>query len=229
MAHDTLFKQADGKIIVGGYAFQVPTTATDGQTYFIQIASPSATSDGIGAAASDVYIAAPTNGATAGGSPVSALKYVTVGQRKYIAGSAYPFRWFNAGDFGSSNIVNADVMQVFQSAVYSFNYPPFGSDFFDTMDSCGNIGILDGDSADPNFGNYTNSIRYTDLSAMQVNALFDGDDQTINTQIAFGDGQLDICDVYVTFRRSLDPSLLWYRRYWNNGQRVADNKLVLQH
>ena len=219
MAHDTLFPQAGGKVIVGGYSFQVPGNAINGQTYKIQIARPTATSDGIGAAASDVFIAAPTNGATAGGPPVSALKYVTVGQRKYIAGSAYPFRWFNAGDFGSSNIVNADVMQVFQSAVYALNYPPLGSDFFDTMDSCGNIGVLDSDNADPNFGNYTNSLA--SLNTAQLSALFSGNDTTIN-QIAFGDGQLDICDVYVTFRRSLDPTLTWYRRFWNNGLRVAD-------
>ena len=33
---------------------------------------------------------------------------------------------------------------------------------------------------------------------------------------------LDVCDIYVTFRRSLDPTLTWFRRYWNNGQLVAD-------
>ena len=31
-----------------------------------------------------------------------------------------------------------------------------------------------------------------------------------------------VSDVYVTYRRSLDPSLTWYRRFWNNGQRVAE-------
>jgi hypothetical protein len=54
-----------------------------------------------------------------------------------------------------------------------------------------------------------------------VSTLFDGNDTSIN-QIAFGDGVLDVCDVYVTFRRSLDPTLTWFRRFWNNGQRVAD-------
>ncbi len=54
-----------------------------------------------------------------------------MGQIKYIAGSVYPFRWFNAGDFGSNGIVNADVEQVFQSAIYFLNQPPPGSDFFD--------------------------------------------------------------------------------------------------
>ena len=51
--------------------------------------------------------------------------------------------------------------------------------------------------------------------------LFDGNDTNIN-QIAFGDGILDVCDVYVTFRRSLDTnSLVWFQRFWTNGVRVA--------
>jgi hypothetical protein len=50
--------------------------------------------------------------------------------------------------------------------------------------------------------------------------LFNGSDQTIN-QVAFGDGNLDVCDLYVTFRRSLDPSLFWFERYWTNNQFVA--------
>jgi hypothetical protein len=54
-----------------------------------------------------------------------------------------------------------------------------------------------------------------------VSTLFDGDDTDIN-QIAFGDGILDVCDVYVTYRRSLDPSLTWFKRFWNNGKRVAE-------
>jgi hypothetical protein len=221
IAHDDIFLQTAGNVIVGGYAFTVPPTATSNQTYQIQIGRPSATSDGIGAPGSDVFIAAPTNGSLAGGVPVNALKNVTVGQLKYIAGSVYPFRWFNAGDFGSSNIVSADVEQVFEAAVYYLNSPAFqapGSDFFDAMDSCGSFGTLDGDSTDPNFGNYTNN--FSSLSVAQENQLFSGDDTTIN-QIAFGNGWLDVCDVYVTFRRSLDPTLTWYQRFWNNGQLVA--------
>ncbi len=219
MAHDVMHSEGGGKIEVGGYAFQVPISATNGQTYQIQIGRPSATSDGIGAPGADVYIDAPTNGSTAGGSPINALKFVTVGQRKYIAGSVYPFRWFNAGDFGSSNIVSADVEQVYQSATYgptTLNVPPSDTDFYDGMDSCGNIGVLDTDPADVNYNYYTNS-----YSAAAINPLFDGNDTTIN-QIAFGDGALDVCDVYVTFRRSLDPSLTWYRRFWNDGTRVAE-------
>ena len=296
LAHDDLFPnslQPNG-VIVGGYGFQIPAGAQLGQQYQIQINRPSATSAGIGAPGSDVFIAAPTDGATAGGAPVNALKYVTVtNQLKYIAGSVYPFRWFNAGDFGSSNIVNADVEQVFQSAVYSLNTPPPGSDFFDAMDSCGNYGVLDAGPKDVNYGYYTNAsnypysltntpINYTiyvDTNGVQsapipmgvttnislifltteqytatyyntyiqqlatvpaayitntfpvsntfnvippgLSTLFDGNDTNIN-QIVFGDGVLDVCDVYVTYRRSLDPGLTWFERFWNGGQLVAD-------
>ncbi len=218
IAHDDMFpsSQQPNGVIVGGYAFKIPSSATNGQTYQIQIGRPTATDDGIGVPNSDVYIAAPTNGSTAGGLPLNALKYVTVGQRKYIAGSVYPFRWFNAGDFGSSNLVSADVEQVFEAAVYQLNSPAFqapGSDFFDAMDSCGGT-YVDLGHGYLEFNSYISGPG-------ALNPLFDGNDTTIN-QIAFGDGVIDVCDVYVTFRRSLDPTLTWFERYWVNGQRVAD-------
>jgi hypothetical protein len=212
--HDTVFNQADGKVVLGGYAFLVPPTATPGQQYQIQIGRPSATSDGIGAPGSFVFIYTPTNGSLAGGSPINSIKNVTIGQRKYIAGDSAPFRWYNAGDFGNTNLENADVEQVFQSAIYLTDYPPFGSDFFDSMDSCGSIGAFDSTT-----GYYTNA--FTTLNTVQLNALFDGNDTTIN-QLAFGDGNLDVCDVYVTYRRSLDSSLTWYRRFWTNGILAAE-------
>ncbi|MGD0253457.1 MAG: hypothetical protein ABSC01_12250, partial [Verrucomicrobiota bacterium] len=202
MAHDDVFLQGNGKVIVGGYTFLVPANAAPGQTYQIQVGRASATSDGVGAPGSSILIFAPTNN-TLGGGTINAIKNVTIGQIKYIVGDVYPFNWFNAGDFGQGNLVNADVVQVFQSAVYGFNYPPFGSDFYDSMDSCG-LTYVD------------NGYGYLQPSAAaNENVLFDGNDTTIN-QIAFGDGVLDVCDVYVTYRRSLDPSLTWFRRYWTN-------------
>jgi hypothetical protein len=210
-AHDTLFQQGGGQVIIGGFAFQVPLNATSGQTYQIQIGRPSATSDGIGAPGSSIFIYAPTNSSLGGGA-INALKNVTAGQRKYIVGDVYPFRWFNAGDFGETNLEDADVEQVFQTAVYLFNDPPPGSDFHDAMDSCGiTLASFDGDT-----GFYTNSPNVADLSL-----LFEGNDSTID-QMAYGDGQLDVCDVYVTFRRSLDPSRVWFRRFWTNGVLVAE-------
>jgi hypothetical protein len=206
--HDTLFDEVNGKIVLGGYGFQIPANAAPGQTYQIQIGRPSATSDGVGAPGSDVVITAVTTGSLTAGAENS-IKIVTAGQRKYIAGDSAPFRWFNAGDFGDTNLNNSDVMQVFQSAIYGFNSPPPGSDFFDSMDSCGRV-----------FAN-AGSYLVPSIPVPNLNSLFDGNDTTIN-QIAFGDGVLDVCDVYVTFRRSLDPSLVWFQRFWTNGSLVAE-------
>jgi hypothetical protein len=281
MAHDVLHLSENGLVEVGGYAFLVPTTATNGQTYQIQIGRPSATSDGIGAPGSSVFIYAPTNGSLTAGA-INSIKNVTMGQLKYLVGNVYPFRWFNAGDFGNTNLQNADVEQVFESAIYNWNYPPFGSDFFDAMDSCGNIGVTNGSGIYTNAAYYPHNFPYSitnwtytfdtdtnpipitttsnvlgfikyiyidtiSFSAIYTNTyihpsstnitlgtttyypptnqyvpnLFNGNDTNIN-QIAFGDGVLDVCDVYVTYRRSLDPSLTWFQRFWTNGFRVAE-------
>ncbi len=107
-AHDDLFpnSQQPNGVIVGGYGFTIPANAAIGEQYQIQIGRPTATSDGVGAPGSSVFIDAPTNGPLAGGG-INALKLVTAGQRKYLVGNAYPFRWFNAGDFGNTNLQNA--------------------------------------------------------------------------------------------------------------------------
>ena len=204
--HDTVFSQSAGQVVVGKYTLQVPVNAVNGQTYQMQLSRPSATSDGIGDPGSEVLITTPTNGAITG------TKTLTIGQRRYIAGDSAPFRWFNAGEFGDTNLDNADVMQVFQSAIYALDMPPQGSDFFDSMDSCGYTYV--------DLGNGYLQPNTMVTGANEWNPLFDGDDKTIN-QIAFGDGVLDVCDVYVTFRRSLDPSLTWFQRFWTNGVRAA--------
>ena len=187
-AHNTRFLSSGGKVILGGYSFVVPPGSADGSTYNIQIDRPSATSDGI---QKDVYIQATTNGSLTVG-PINASKRITVGSRRYLVGDVEPFRWFNAGDFGNTNLLNNDVMQIFQSAVYHFNSPPDGSDMFDAMDSS------DGTS----------------------NGLYDGADTAINN-ITMGDGELNVDDIFVTFRRSLDPSLKWFARFWQGGSRQA--------
>ena len=201
--HDTLFTKDNGVVVVGAYSFQVPNTATNGDKYFIQLGSPSGTRDGVGAPGAAVYIRPPANN-----------QAVTVGAPSYLVGDAAPFRWFNAGDFGNSNLLNDDVMQVYQSAILGVDMPPTNSDLFASMDSCGTLGTWDAGN-----GYYVNG---GPMSVGQIQAMFDGSDATIN-EVAFGDNppSLDICDVYVTFRRSLDPSLLWFRRFWANGQLVA--------
>lgn len=205
LPHDDLFPnpQQPNGVVVGGYSFTVPTNATPGQTYQIRIGLPSATSDGVGAPGKDVFIDAPTNGSLGAGS-LNAIKNVTIGSAQYIAGDSAPFRWFNAGDFGDTNLDNADVEQVFQSAMYALNYPPLGSDFFDSMDSAGSLGV------DSGFGYLTNAGPVASEAAYGNN-----DDTSVNFSV-FGDGTLDVSDVYTTFRRSLDPSLMLYSRFRTN-------------
>ena len=183
-AHDTMFHGSAGKIVLGGYSFVIPGTSTNDQTFGIKIGRPSGTADGV---SQEVYIATPTNG------PIRAEQTVRVGSNRYLVGDTSPFRWFNAGDFGDTNLVNSDVLQAFQSAVYSLNSPPDGSDFFDGMDSCCGTG-------------------------QGTVPLFNGNDKSIN-DVVYGDGKINVADVYVTFRRSMDPTLTWVGRYWSNGVR----------
>jgi hypothetical protein len=187
-AHDITFAGAGDQIELGSFSFQVPKNAASGQTFQIQLGAPSATTyfppaeNPVG-----VLISTVTNGSLTNGA-INSVKTVTVGSARYLVGDAYPFRWFNAGDFGDGVLLNDDVIEVFQSAIYGFNTPPNTSDYYNTMDSSNG----------------------TD------NNLYDGDDTSINN-IAFGDGYLGVDDVYVTFRRSLDPSLTNYDRFWSGG------------
>ena len=205
IAHDTLFDKAGGVVVVGAYSFQVPATANTGDKYYIQLGSPSATSDGIGAPGSDIYIQPPPNNTA-----------VTVTNTSYLVGDAAPFRWLNAGDFGNGNLLNDDVMQVFQSAILGDDMPPANSDLYLAMDSCGNFATNNG------AGIYIQSTFYTNglVEDGSLSNIFGGSSLTIN-DVVFGDGQLDVGDVFVTFRRSLDPSLKWFVRFWNSNQFVA--------
>ena len=203
--HDTLFGQANGLIVVGTYSFQVPASSVIGDQYSIQLGSPSATSDGVGAPGAGIYIQPPATG-----------QVVTVESPAYVVGDAAPFHWLNAGDFGDGTLDNSDVMQVYQCAIVGVNMPPQNSDLYAAMDSAGGLGTFDAADA-----YWTNSVLYTNsYGAGGMTNLWDGNDPTIN-QMPFGDGILDINDLYVTFRRSLDPSLIWFKRYWTNGMFVA--------
>jgi hypothetical protein len=113
---------------------------------------------------------------------------VTLASRPYIVGDSTPFRWFNAGDFGDNTLASTDVSELFQTVVYNLNRAIEDSDLFNAMDSS------DGSSGTVSFGN----------------------DVSINS-ITSGDGLLAVDDVWVTFRRSLDPTLKWFARYWSNG------------
>lgn len=185
-AHDNRFLSAGGKVIAGAFAFDVPPdNAAVGKSYRMRVGRPSATSDGI---SDDVYIEA-TDGATRDVHIVDGG--IGPGQLHYIVGDVAPFRWFNAGDFGDTNLLNNDVLQIFQSAIYGISSPAPGSDYFDAMDTSNGL---------------TNAL-------LQASS---GDDTVINS-VKFGDGFLNVDDVFVALRRSLDPSLTMYARYWTNG------------
>ena len=207
LAHDFVLGAAGGQVVVGGYAIQIPTDAPPGQEYRIRIIRPSATTDG---QFIDSFIDAPTGGNATGPSPINAVKVVTVGSPNYIVGDVHPFRWWNAGDFGDTNILNVDVVQVFRSVVYSLNRPLPGSDMEDAMDSCCNTATLD----------TSNGLLTNNAGRISTATISQGGDAAINNSV-FGDGTLDIADIWVTFRRSLDPTLTNYLRFRSNGVHYA--------
>ncbi len=131
----------------------------------------------------------PTDGSLGVGS-LNTLKRVTLASRAYVVGDNVPFRWFNAGDFGDATIENSDVTDLYQTVIYGLNEAIPDSDLFNAMDSS------DGSSGAVSFG----------------------DDISINGVTGW-DNNLAVDDLWVTFRRSLDPTLKWYARYWSNGVR----------
>ncbi|HON07263.1 MAG TPA: chitobiase/beta-hexosaminidase C-terminal domain-containing protein [Verrucomicrobiota bacterium] len=194
MAHNTLFLSSDRKVITGSLILNFPPGTPTDSKYQIQIIRPSATSDGI---SQDVFIDTPTNGSFTAGA-INSIKEITIGDVSYLVGDVAPFRWFNGGDFGDGYLLNNDVMEVFQSAAYAINSPPKNSDMYDALDSC---------------------CVATNGANIPSVVLFNGNDTTINT-IAMGDGSLDIYDIIVTYRRSIDPNLTWFKRYYTSTGRV---------
>lgn len=237
LAHDDLFPNAvqgePNGVIVGGYMFELSPTAVDGQQYQLELSRASGTSDGVGAPGNgvNIYAADLTNFTSLAPGTLSGIKNVTVGSIPYLVGNVYPFHWFNAGDFGNSNLQSADIEQVFQSAVYGLNTPVVDltsfngsgysnvSDMYDAMDSCGHLGYLDNNPGDVNFGFYTNA---GPLTLAQKQQLFSGNYSLVNN-MAFGDGALDVSDLYLTFLRSeFTNDFVWFQRMWTNGVRVAN-------
>ena len=187
--NQVLDARSDRQVVLGAFSFRIPNDAAEGNIYRTTIDRPSGTSDGI---YQPFDVTTWTKGSLTSG-PVNSIKDIQVhsGSQSYLVGDAEPFRWLNAGDFGDTNLVNVDVMQVFQTAVYHLNAPPARSDLADAMDSSDGMtnGFL---NSGPGYDYLMDSIH-------------------------FGDGALNVDDIYVTFRRSLDPSLKWFVRYWTNG------------
>ncbi|MEI7732990.1 MAG: Ig-like domain-containing protein [Verrucomicrobiota bacterium] len=199
-ARINLFEKKDGKIILGSFTFQIPTNALSTAAYQIQVLNASASSDWN----TGFDIIAPTNGALHEG-VINSVKEITMGIQDYIVGDISNFRWFNAGDFGDRRLTMDDVHQTFMAAMnppgHNLNRPVPGSDFFDAMDSS------------------NGHVNPAALAA--TNIVIDG--------ILTGDGFIDVDDIYVTLRRSLDPNVGWVARFWSNGIRqsiLVSNALV---
>lgn len=213
LAHDKLFSLAnDSKAVVGGFSFVVPAAANNGDEYQIQISRPSATVDGVN---TDRFIDAPTNGSLTAASPINAIKTVTIASPQYMVGDVAPFGWWNAGDFGDTNLLNVDVLSIFRAAVYNLNRPLLNSDFEDAMNVCCGTATVD-----PATGHLV-----SDGGTISTNLLGTGNDVLINSAV-FGDfsggaALLDVADVFVIFRRSLSSSLSNYTRFRSNGLHYA--------
>jgi hypothetical protein len=202
--------QFPNKDIVGGYSFQVPATAVQGEQYQIQLNRASANGDGLGGPNSAVPIALPLDGSLTNGA-INAIKIVTVGHPKYLAGDIYPFQWFNAGDFGWGSLTNFganDVEATFNAAVYGVNVPAIGSDFYDAMDSAGGLGTYNAAA-----GYWVPSGT---LSGAGLYPLYDVNNVSTINAMPFGDNKIDICDVFVTYVRSQFGNLNWFERFYTN-------------
>jgi hypothetical protein len=187
-----LVLEANGTLL-GELVFPIPANAAPGTPYTLQISQPSASSylapDCCGQPI-PVFVQAPTNGPTTGTSP-NAIKLITVLTNNspasaHLVGDVFPFNWFNIGDFGDGVLVNDDVIETMEYAFFHPGAYPTSGPWYDAMDS----------------GNGTINTFYTDSDA------------TIDL-ITTGDGFIKVDDVYVTLRRSLDPTLVNYSRYWS--------------
>ncbi len=197
---ETLFALATNGALVGALQFVIPSNATPGTPYLLQEEFPSASSfiqpDCCGMPI-DVLVQATTNGALTGTSP-NAMKLVTVLTNNspasaHLVGDVFPYGWYNIGDFGDGALLNDDVIQTMEGAI-KFGNTPYPANFplYDAMDS----------------------------SDGSINTFYGDPDSAINI-ITNGDGYIDISDVYVTLRRSLDPTLTNYIRTWTGSNWYA--------
>ena len=108
--------QSSGVVVLLRLA--IPTTAVLGQTYSLNVLVPSGTSDG--------------QQATVGLSTL-ALQTLTISDPLYMAGDSSPSAGYNAGQFGSGALDNADVNNAIYASV-GIRVPPADSDLYNSMD-----------------------------------------------------------------------------------------------
>jgi len=109
--------QSSGVIVM--LHFQIPSTATPGQTYSLNVLYPSGTSDGL---QSNVVLATL---------PVQTL---TISDPVYMVGDSSPNTGYNAGQFGNGELDNSDVNNAIYASV-GIRVPPADSDVYNSMDA----------------------------------------------------------------------------------------------
>jgi hypothetical protein len=128
-------------------ALPIPGTAAPGNRYTITIKEPSGTTD---AAQTPAKIVALTDRA------------IIVSNISYTVGDSAIANWYNAGDFGNTNLANNDVNNAFYSSM-GVKVPYSFSDVFDAMDAF----PVDTDSSVGGDG----QIRYLDWQVVLIRSL----------------------------------------------------------
>jgi sugar lactone lactonase YvrE len=183
-----------GLAVVGALQFIIPPGTTPGFPFTLIIGYPSASSfafPDVGGLPINVFVQAPTTGPVTNPFP-NGVKLVTVlpnnsPESAHLVGDVFPYTWYNIGDFGDGYLLDDDVIYTMEVAwALAGGAYPADSPLYNAMDS----------------------------SDGTVNSFFGSPDSAIDL-IANGDGFIDVSDVYVTLRRSLDPSLVNYQRTWS--------------
>ncbi|MGB9601491.1 MAG: chitobiase/beta-hexosaminidase C-terminal domain-containing protein, partial [Limisphaerales bacterium] len=101
----------------------IPSSATIGDSYTIQVTTASGTSDGLPSSSTNNIVLTPL-----------AAKTIYITNVAYTIGDTAPSGWYEAGAFGDGRLLNNDVVNVFYASLGIKTPPPF-TDLFDAMDA----------------------------------------------------------------------------------------------